>query len=96
MQDQLKALYDHLRYLYLGNRFFAGLGGIVVFSAVGFYWEPFFYLAILGMVVLFGALLYDTYRLFTVAGHITASRKTPKVFSLSDEMPVRVQLSNTG
>lgn len=95
MPHPLKSILTHFRYLYLGNRFFVGLGGVIVLSAVGFYWSFFYYLAILGMIALFGLLAYDTYVLYTVADKVSATRKVPKVLSLSDEMPIRVQLHNT-
>lgn len=96
MKNQLAALYDHLRYLYLGNRFFLALSALIVLSAVGFWWNGLFYLAIVGMIALAGMLGYDIYRLYTVADKVTAERLTPKVFSLSDELPVRILVRNTG
>lgn len=95
MKDQLTALYHHLRYLYLGNRFFLALGVLIVLSALGFWWNGLFYLAIVGMLALTGLLGYDIYKLYLVADKVTAKRSTPKVFSLSDELPVRIQVSNT-
>jgi uncharacterized protein (DUF58 family) len=95
MQHLLKSIITHLRYLYLGNRFFLGLGAIIVLSAIGFYWSPLFYLAILGLIALFGLTGYDTYVLYMVSDKVSAARKTPKVFSLSDEMQVRIHLHNT-
>ncbi|WP_020571585.1 DUF58 domain-containing protein [Neolewinella persica] len=94
MQHLVKSIVTHLRYLYLGNRFFLVLGAIVVLSAIGFYWSFFFYLAIAGLIALFGLTGYDTYVLYTVSDKVSAARKTPKVFSLSDEMQVRIQLHN--
>lgn len=94
MPALLKSILTHFRYLYLGNRFFLGLGAVVVFSAVGFYWNFFYYLAIAGLLALFGLLAYDAYILYAVADQVTATRRTPKVLSLSDEMPIRVQLHN--
>ena len=96
MPPQLKALFDHIRYLYLGNRFFVGLAAVVVLSATGFWWRPLFYLAVLGLVALVVALFYDVYQLYGLSGKVTATRLTPKVFSLSDEMNVRIRLHNTG
>lgn len=94
MPQLLKSILTHLRYLYLGNRFFLGLGVVVVLSAIGFYWSGLFYLAIATMIALFGLTGYDTYILYTIADKVSASRKTPKVFSLSDEMQVRIHLHN--
>ncbi|MEM9525171.1 MAG: DUF58 domain-containing protein [Bacteroidota bacterium] len=94
MKAQLKALFDHLRYLYLGDRFFLGMAVVIVLSAIGFWWEVLFYLAVFGLVVLLGALAYDIFQLYRVAGSVHASRQLPKVLSLSDEMPVRIQVKN--
>ncbi|MEL7160420.1 MAG: DUF58 domain-containing protein [Bacteroidota bacterium] len=94
MQEQLKSLYDHLRYLYLGDRFFAGLAGVIVLSAFGFWWEGLYYLALLGLVVLLLALGYDGWRLCRSARQVSAERQLPKVLSLSDEMSVRVRVQS--
>jgi uncharacterized protein (DUF58 family) len=95
MPHLLKSILSHLRYLYLGNRFFLGLGAVVVLSASGFYWSGLFYLAIAVLVALFGLTGYDTFVLYTIADKVTAERKTPKIFSLSDEMLVRIHLHNS-
>jgi uncharacterized protein (DUF58 family) len=95
-RDGQNAVYNHLRYLHLGNRFFIGLGAVVVLSAVGFYWAGLYYLAALGLVALFGLLAYDVWRIYRITGHISAERKTPKVLSLSDEMNIRVSVHNEG
>ncbi|TXF84034.1 DUF58 domain-containing protein [Neolewinella aurantiaca] len=89
-------IYNHLRYLHLGNRFFIGLGAVVVLSAVGFYWEGLYYLAVVGLVALFGLLAYDAWQLYVIAGHISAERSVPKVLSLSDEMNIRIRVHNDG
>lgn len=76
------------------NRLFSALGAIILFSVIGFYWRPFYWLAILGLVVLLSALVFDYYRLFRIAKKITAIRLTPKVLSLSDEMNIRIRIAN--
>ncbi|MBC6996448.1 DUF58 domain-containing protein [Neolewinella lacunae] len=96
MQNWFKPIYEHLRHLYLGNRFFVGLGAVILSSAVGFYWSWLFYLAIAGLVALLGALVFDTVQLYRMAGTVEATRRTPRVFSLGDRMPVRVLVSNRG
>lgn len=78
------------------NRLFVGLGAVVLASIAGFYWRPLYWLAIGALATLLGALLYDYYRLYRMAGKITASRLTPKVLSLSDEMNIRIRISNSG
>lgn len=96
MPNLLRSFLTHLRGLYLGNRFFAGLAVIVVLSALGFWWSGLYYLAVLGLMGLTVALGYDVWWLYRAADGITASRKTPKVLSLSDEMDIRVQVHNAG
>ena len=91
----LRPYYTHLRYLFLGDRVFYALGACVVFSAVGFYLPFFYVLAVLLLVATLAATGYDTYQLYRMAGHVTAERRTPRVFSLSDEQRVRIQLKST-
>lgn len=94
MLEHLKSVWTHLRYLYLGNRFFYALAAVVFCSAVGFYLGFFFVLA---WVILIGLLIgvgYDVVLLYRYAAGVTAERKPPKVFSLSDEQRVRIQLRN--
>ena len=95
-RDGQNSVYNHLRYLHLGNRFFMGLGAVVVLSAVGFYQTGLYYLAVLGLVALFGLLIYDVWRIYRITAHISAERKVPKVLSLSDEMNIRVSVHNEG
>jgi uncharacterized protein (DUF58 family) len=95
-RDGQNSVYNHLRYLHLGNRFFIGLGAVVVLSATGFYWAGLYYLAVVGLVALFGLLGYDTWRVYRIAGKVSAERKVPKVLSLSDEMNIRVVVHNAG
>ena len=94
MRQPLKALYTHLRYLHLTNRFFYAVGVILVIAVIQY--ESMFLLgvAITGLVALIGATLYDTYRLYQDAEAITATRRTPKVLSLSDEQRIRVTIRN--
>lgn len=73
---------------------FSGLGGVILLSVLGFYWRPFYWLAIIGLVLLLAALAVDYYRLYRIAGQVTAERFTPKVLSLSDEMNIRIRLTN--
>jgi len=84
------------RRLHLGDRFFIVLGVMIVMSVIGFYEDVFFYLAIIGLTGLLFAVLYDILVLYTIADRVTAERRTPRVFSLGDEMPVRIQVRNAG
>ncbi len=76
------------------NLLFSSLGGIITLSVLGFYWRPFYWFAILGLIVLLVAVVFDYYRLYRIAAKITAERFTPRVLSLSDEMNIRIRLFN--
>ena len=78
------------------NLLFIGLGSVTVLSVIGFYWRPLYWLAIAGLVAILSALAYDYYQLWRISGKITAQRLTPKVLSLSDEMLIRIKISNNG
>lgn len=78
------------------NLLFSILGVIIFLSVLGFYWRPLYWLAIIGLVGILGALAYDYYRLWRIAGNITAQRLTPRVLSLSDEMLIRIRIGNSG
>lgn len=77
------------------NRLFSALTTIIVLSVLGFYWRPFYWVAMLGLIALLGALVFDYYRLFRIARKVTAERLTPKVLSLSDEMNIRIRIHNS-
>lgn len=94
MRERLHSLYQHLRYFYLSNRFFYAVGLVIMVSIFGFYADWLFYLAIAGLILLIGLTGYDAYQLFGFARAIDASRRTPKVLSLSDEMLIRVKVRN--
>ncbi|OAV42806.1 DUF58 domain-containing protein [Lewinella sp. 4G2] len=96
MREHLNSFYDHLRYFYLGNRFFYAVAGVILLSVIGFSANWVFYLAVLGLVALVIATLYDVYLLYRAASGISATRRTPKVLSLSDEMAIRVKVRNDG
>ena len=84
----------HLSNLYLGNRFFVSVGGVVVLSALGYWSAPLFLLAVslLGLLLILTG--YDVYRLYRIAGSVSAKRIPPQVLSLGDELQVEVQIRN--
>ena len=86
----------HLSNLYLGNRFFAGLAVVGVLGAVGFWYPGTFWVAVCLLAALLLLLAYDSYLLYGSAQAMTAVRQPPKVFSLGDELPVRVLVHNGG
>ncbi|NJC26718.1 DUF58 domain-containing protein [Neolewinella antarctica] len=96
MREQLQSAYEHFRYFYLSDRFFIGIAGVVLVSIAGFYAPFVFYLAIASLVILVLTTLYDVILLYRAARGISASRKTPKVLSLSDPMTIHVMVRNDG
>ena len=96
MPPHLHKLLTHLRYFYLSNRFFLALAVVCLLSVAGFWKIFFFYLAVLALIGVLTAVVYDAYRLYIAARHVSATRSTPKVLSLGDEMRVRVRVSYGG
>ena len=94
MRQPLKTLYTHLRYLHLTNRFFYAVGAILLVAVIQYESSFLLGVAITGLVGLIGATLYDAFRLYQNAEAITATRRTPKVLSLSDEQRIRVTIRN--
>ncbi|MCP9236740.1 DUF58 domain-containing protein [Lewinella sp. JB7] len=94
MASRRSSILTHLRCLYLGDRFFVGLGLVCVLSAIGFWKTPAFWLAVLLLIVLVATTVLDAVRLYACAGQLTARRRPPEVFSLGDEMEVRISLHN--
>ena len=92
----LRGVGEHLRYLYLGNRFFYAIGVIIVVAVAGFRFAGFYYLAVLLLIALLGVLVFDVYRLYRAAGGLSLRRLTPKVLSLSDSSQIRVQVNYEG
>lgn len=96
MKKALSDALDHLRLLYLKDRFFVALGGAILLSVAGFWWTPFYYLALLSLLALLAGLAYDLFTLARAAPRIHGSRTPPKVLSLSDAATVRVRIQNAG
>ena len=96
MSVGFKSFVTHLSELYLADRFFYAVGTSVVLSVLGFWFGPLFFLAVAFAGGLVGFTLYDAYRLYYVAGQVSAERHPPEVLSLGDELPVTVVLRNTG
>ncbi len=86
----------HLTHLYLGDRFFVVVGVAVVLSALGFWYPAAFWAAVAGLCALVLMTLADVYRLYAAVREVSAIRQPPRVFSLGDELSVRVQLENRG
>ena len=85
----------HLTSLYLGNRFFGWLAGLVVLAAVSFWYGFLFWLTVGGLLALVLAVGYDGYRLYSAAQGLTAERRPPRLFSLGDALDVQIVLHHT-
>ena len=94
MQRHFIALYTHLRHLHLTNRFFYAVGVILLVAVIQYESRFLLAVAVLGLIALVGATLYDAYLLYQDATAITATRRTPKVLSLSDDQRIRVTIRN--
>lgn len=83
-----------MRNLYLSNRFFFGFGIVAVVFALA-YVLPVLYLVGIGAFFTMVALsLVDILLLFGKNIQVTAVRRLPKLFSLSDDNPVALLLTN--
>jgi uncharacterized protein (DUF58 family) len=81
--------------LFLTNRFFYTLAGVVV-AFVAAYFEPWLLGAARGVgVVWLAAVVVDAALLFASRGEVSVGRETPNRFSNGDPNPVRVRLAHT-
>ncbi|WP_104419508.1 DUF58 domain-containing protein [Neolewinella xylanilytica] len=94
MTTGINPILTHLSNVYLGNRFFYALGGVVLLSALGFRYAALFFMAVIGAALLLLGTIYDLYRLYRSASRISADRTPPSVLSLGDELPVTITLGN--
>ena len=74
-----------MRNFYLGSRFFYIFSAIIACIVLGFEFYAFFVLGKILLVVFICFIGLDTYWLYSKKNIVTAQRKLPKVFSLSDE-----------
>lgn len=80
--------------IFLTNRVFYTLGGIIALFAFGFALPLLVYAAWIALFGLAIAVAYDLKTAYTLTGNLTAERVVPKYFSLSDENLVRLNLIN--
>ncbi len=83
-----------LNSLYLTNRLFLVLGGLIALFALSFALPGLFVVAQLAFVVAMAFIVLDVVLLFSPAVNVRVRRKTTKVFSLGDPNPVRLLLRN--
>ncbi len=82
------------RDLHLTNRFFAALGLLAALFGLGFPF-PFLFPVAQGVFVLFLALvMVDAFVLFNPGMRLKIRRRLPRVLSLGDANPVRIELTN--
>lgn len=83
-----------LKRLYINDRFFYFLGGFSVLFALSFVWRPLFMVA---QLLFFGWLvlvLVDYLWLFSKNSKLDCRRVLPKIFSLNDDNPVKIDIFN--
>lgn len=83
-----------IKRLYLENRLFLLLGGVVVLFAFSFLFNQLFSVALISLVALGLAVLADVVWLFNKSIALTATRKAPKLLSLGDENPITLTITN--
>lgn len=83
-----------IRNTYLPNRFFLLLGGVAIVFALGFPFPFLFYAGLALFIISLALVLADMLLLFHPAVRLEASRRLPKVLSLGDPNPVRIELRN--
>ena len=84
-----------IRNLYLTNRFFLVFGSIAALFALSFALPWLFPVAQTAIAVAAVLTVVDSILLFLSNGILHCTRQLPKVFSLSDENPVRIELRST-
>ena len=82
--------------LYLTNRIFYSLVAVACVAVAGFWHWALFYLAVVLLVLVLGALVVDIYLLYAAAGKLSVERRTPRVLSLSDSSQIRVLVRYAG
>ncbi len=87
-------LHRQMKDLYLNNRFFYLFGFIAVLFVSGFWIEPMFYAAMVFFAMAVTLSIFEGLTLFSKEVRLTANRKTPKMFSLSDVNEVQLRISN--
>lgn len=83
-----------IRNTYLPNRFFLLFGAVALFFALGFPFPFLFYIGLALFIMSLALVLADALLLFHSRVRLEASRRLPKVLSLGDPNPVRIELYN--
>ena len=83
-----------MRNLYLTNRFFGLFGLTIVAFLVAYIWDIFYPSALTIFLFAVALLLVDIFLLFRKKVKVKANRILPKLFSLSDENTVKIELNN--
>ncbi len=89
-----KSIQNTFTNLFLPNRFFMLSGAIVLLFVLSFLVSFLLPIALTALALFFIVVLFDIFSLFNPNVYIDCQRLLPKVFSLGDENPVRLQLHN--
>lgn len=84
-----------LKNLYLTDRFFRALAGVILLFALAFAANWLFYFAILSLIVFLTIAIYDTIQLFDKNVEIKAERTVAKVLSMGDDNEVALSFENS-
>jgi len=83
-----------MRNLYLDNRFFFAFAAVIVLFILGYQFYFVFVLAKLALIALFCFVGLDIFWLYFSGASVEAKRSLPKLFSLSDENKVSLNIAN--
>jgi uncharacterized protein (DUF58 family) len=84
-----------IRSLYLENRLFLLLSGVIILFALSFLWHSAFVVALAALLLVGLLLLADIVWLYNKQIRILVTRKTPRLLSLGDDNPIKIKLENT-
>jgi len=84
-----------IRNLYLTNRFFLLFGGIIILFCLSFAVQFLFPIVQTLLVLAVVVMLIDAVLLFNRNVAITGERQVPKIFSLGDENPIKLQIESS-
>lgn len=83
-----------LKPIHLSPRFFLAMGGLILFFIVSFLVPLLFPVAQALVVVLIALILTDVFLLFNKKLQVKVERILPKLFSLGDENPIKLRVTN--
>ncbi len=83
-----------IKSLYLTDRIFYALGGIVLFFFFSFFFEFLFFVALCALVITVALFVVDFFLLYTKRNIVDVKRTVSSVLSLSDENSIFIRIEN--